>query len=273
MPAHEGDYVLGTHDAEVTRLGVQHRAWRETMLEAWRRVGLSPGWRVVDVGAGPGYAALDLAEIVGSGGAVLAVERSARFVETLRRERGARALKQLKLLEADLMESTPPGGFDLAWCRWVASFAASVPTLVQWIRNALKPGGIVVFHEYVDYGSWQFLPARPRLREFVREVMASWRASGGEPDVAPRLVEALLDEGFTVESTRPLVFATKPGELTWQWPAGFVAINAHRLRELGRVPSEWVEEVLEELRAAEADPASVMVTPLVLEIVARRAPR
>jgi SAM-dependent methyltransferase len=227
----------------------------------------------VDVGAGPGYAALDLAEIVGPGGVVLAVERSARFLETLRRERDARGLSQLELLEADLMESTPPGGFDLAWCRWVASFAASVPTLVKWIRGALRPGGIVVFHEYVDYGSWQFLPARPRLKEFVAEVMASWRASGGEPDVAPLVVEALRAEAFTVESTRPLVFATKPGELTWQWPAGFVAINAHRLRELGRVSSDWVEEVLKELSAAEADPASVMVTPLVLEIIARRPPR
>ena len=27
-----GDYVLGTHDAELTRLGLQHRAWRESVL-------------------------------------------------------------------------------------------------------------------------------------------------------------------------------------------------------------------------------------------------
>ncbi len=29
-----GDYVLGTHDAEIARLGLQHRVWRESMLAA-----------------------------------------------------------------------------------------------------------------------------------------------------------------------------------------------------------------------------------------------
>jgi len=65
VTAVRGDYVLGTHDAEVVRPGLQHRVWRESTLAAWRRAGIRPGWRVVDVGAGPGYATWDLAELVG----------------------------------------------------------------------------------------------------------------------------------------------------------------------------------------------------------------
>lgn len=61
----EGDYVLGTDEGEIERLGLQHRVWRERMLGAFRRAGIAPGMRVVDVGAGPGYASLDLAGIVG----------------------------------------------------------------------------------------------------------------------------------------------------------------------------------------------------------------
>jgi tRNA(1-methyladenosine) methyltransferase and related methyltransferases len=37
------------------------------------------GKRVLDVGAGPGYAAIDLAEIVGPTGEVVALERSQNF--------------------------------------------------------------------------------------------------------------------------------------------------------------------------------------------------
>ena len=33
------DYYLGTHDDELTRLGVQHRVWRPTVLACWRRAG------------------------------------------------------------------------------------------------------------------------------------------------------------------------------------------------------------------------------------------
>ena len=29
----ERDYVLGTHDQELERLGVQHRAWRPVVLD------------------------------------------------------------------------------------------------------------------------------------------------------------------------------------------------------------------------------------------------
>jgi SAM-dependent methyltransferase len=265
------DYVLGTHDAEVQRLGLQHRVWREAMLGAWRRAGMRTGWRVVDVGAGPGYATWDLADLVGPTGEVLAVERSGRFISLIEAEARRRGLGQIRALEVDLMEGPiSADGYDMTWCRWVASFTRSVPNLVQWIHRALRAGGRAVFHEYADYGSWQFAPARPRLIEFVAEVMASWRAAGGEPNVAPALIEALGRGGFRLLSVRPLVFATRPGELTWQWPAAFVATNAARLQELGRVSKEWVADVERELHEAEADPSSVMVTPLVLEVIAER---
>ena len=79
------DYFLGTHDEELARLGLQHRVWRPTVLECWRRAGIAAGARVLDIGAGPGYAAADLAEIVGPGGAVSAIERSARFIDEIGR--------------------------------------------------------------------------------------------------------------------------------------------------------------------------------------------
>jgi hypothetical protein len=33
--ATEKAYVLGTHDEEISRLGLQHRAWRPRVLSAW----------------------------------------------------------------------------------------------------------------------------------------------------------------------------------------------------------------------------------------------
>ena len=225
---------------------------------------------MVDVGAGPGYATWDLAEAVGPTGRVVAVERASRFVSALRAGQAERGFAQVDVMQLDLMESVGPAGLDMSWCRWVGSFVSSVPKLVEWIHRALRQGGVAAFHEYVDYGSWRFAPRRPRLEEFVGEVMASWRAAGGEPDVAASLIGALRGAGFQLESARPLVFATRPGELRWAWPVGFVATNVERLLELGRVGAGWAAEVLSELQAAEADGETVMITPMVLEIVAVR---
>jgi protein-L-isoaspartate O-methyltransferase len=55
----ESDYILGTHSEEIFRLGTQHQVWRAYMLAAWRRAGLTRGSRVLDIGAGPGYATCD----------------------------------------------------------------------------------------------------------------------------------------------------------------------------------------------------------------------
>ena len=80
----ERDYILGTHDDEVIRLGLQHRVWRPVVLDLWQRAGITVGKRVLDIGAGPGYAAIDLAEIVGPAGEVVAVERSTKFVSVIK---------------------------------------------------------------------------------------------------------------------------------------------------------------------------------------------
>src|SRR5437870_1361095 len=80
----EKDYVLGTHDEELLRLGLQHRVWRPVVLDCWQKAGITTGKRVLDLGAGPGYAALDLAEIVGRSGEVVALERSGKFVAAIR---------------------------------------------------------------------------------------------------------------------------------------------------------------------------------------------
>jgi ubiquinone/menaquinone biosynthesis C-methylase UbiE len=84
----ERDYVLGTNDDELARLGLQHRVWRDTVLATWSAAGISVGSRVLDVGAGPGYATLDLAQTVGPTGKVVALERSVSL-----RGRGARGTR------------------------------------------------------------------------------------------------------------------------------------------------------------------------------------
>ena len=98
----ERDYVLGTHEEETARLGLQHRIWRPVASDCWQKAGITIGSRVLDVGAGPGYAAADLAEIVGPTGKVVAVERSANFVRALEERCRMRSLRNVDVHELDL---------------------------------------------------------------------------------------------------------------------------------------------------------------------------
>ena len=160
--------------------------------------------------------------------------------------------------------------YDAAWCRWVASFVKSPAMLVQRMAEAVRREGIVIFHEYIDYGTFRMAPRRLAVESFVNEVMESWKAAGGEPDVALLLPTLLRESGLRVLSATPRVFAISTADAMWQWPASFIEVNLARLRDLGRVTPEWAESVRREFREGEADPVTLITTPMVLEIVAQR---
>jgi SAM-dependent methyltransferase len=260
-----GDYVLGTEADEIERLGLQHRVWRSRVLEAWARAGIGEGHTVIDVGAGPGWASADLAEIVGAGGRVIALERSESFLAATR----ARGLANVEVRAQDVCAD----GFgesvaDAAWCRWVLSFVEAPERTIGHIARALKPGGVAVFHEYADYGAWQMMPPDADLDAFRGHVMRSWRDAGGEPDVALSLPAWVDAAGLELVEIRPLIEIVGRGDFTWQWPAAFMAVNARRLAELGYCSDEEAERYASVLDRA--PPLARMVTPLVAEVIARK---
>lgn len=267
----ERDYVLGTHDLEIERLGLQHRVWQSTVLDCWRRAGIRAGSRVLDVGAGPGYATLDLAELVGPTGEVVAVERSNRFVQFGKEACANRGFQHVRWFEQDLMtEPLPAENLDAVWCRWVASFVSKPEMLVAKIARAVKPGGVAIFHEYVDYNTFGLVPPSSAVEQFKQHVAASWRANGGEPDIARQLPTWLAANGFRIRSAAPKIFCARPGEELWSWPASWMKINSRRLLELKRVDEAWVRALDQELAAAEASPNSLLLTPMVLELIAEK---
>jgi SAM-dependent methyltransferase len=265
------DYVLGTHDEELARLGLQHRVWRPVVLDCWQRAGVTVGKCVLDVGAGPGYATVDLAEIVGPTGEVVALERSRNFIGAMQATCRARSLTNVRIHEIDLMtDDLPTGDYDFAWCRWVLSFVLDPALLILKLARAMPKGSLSIFHEYGHYESWRFLPRLPMQERFREHVIATWRESGGEPDGAAHLPALLSANGFIIRSATPHVFCVRPRDHMWQWPATFIETYLPRLIEMGRIDQEFANDVRADLANAEGNPNALMISPLVLEIVAEK---
>ena len=265
------DYVLGTHDDEIYRLGFQHRVWRPRALDAWTRARIGDGSKVIDFGAGPGFATMDLAEIVGPTGAVYALERSRRFLDTLEAQARARGLAQVRAFELDFAtDAMPVSGADAAWVRWVFAFLPDPKAALKKLVDALRPGGGLVIHEYIDYQTWRLAPAAPNFERFVDEVVANWRGSGGEPDVGRNLPAWLTEMGLKLESFRPYVDVVSKDDNVWRWPIGFFDIHIDRLLELGRINAQMAQDMRDEFTRVSQKPGTLMVTPLVIEIIARK---
>ncbi len=267
----EKDYVLGTHDAELKRLGLQHRVWLPRASAAWRRAGFTAGQTLIDVGCGPGYASIDLAGIVGSAGRVVAIDRSRRFLDALDESARRHGLPQVSTHELDLDEAPlPVANADGAWSRWVYAFVKRPRPLLEKVVAAVRPGGVLVMHEYVDYRAWRLSPRSPVFEAFVAEVMASWRDEGGEPDIGLDLPRWLEELGAEVIERNVIGEAVTPRDHVWQWPQAFVEIGVRRLVELGRMGASDADDVVRALRETAQRPGAFLVTPTVLEVIARR---
>jgi ubiquinone/menaquinone biosynthesis C-methylase UbiE len=266
----DDEYVLGTHDSENARLELQHRVWRDAACEAWRRAGIAAGQTVIDLGCGPGFATRDLADLVGATGRVIALDKSSRYLRDV--ARAARRQVEPHLCDLD-SDELPVTSADAAWARWVFCFLARPRDLLARLARVVRPGGVLVAHEYLDYRTWRALPRSRELEEFVAAVMASWRAAGGEPDIALDLVPWLHELGFEIASTRPILDVVTAADPRWRWLTRFAEVGLARLVELGHVTPARAEEIAASWPARGEPPDVRMVTPAVLEIIARRRDR
>jgi ubiquinone/menaquinone biosynthesis C-methylase UbiE len=158
----ERDYVLGTHDEEIERLGLQHRVWLPRASDAWRRAGFTSGQTLLDVGCGPGWATLDLAGIAAPTGRAIGVDRSRRFLDAARARASALGCENVQFHELDLdTQPLPAVPVDGVWSRWVYAFVKDPRALLARVAAVMKPGGVMVLHEYVDYRAWRVSPPGP----------------------------------------------------------------------------------------------------------------
>ncbi|MBA3322236.1 MAG: methyltransferase domain-containing protein, partial [Pyrinomonadaceae bacterium] len=232
----EQEYVLGTDDEELTRLGLQHELWREVALQGWKRGGFKAGHALLDVGCGPGYAAFDLARLVGDGGQVVGVDVSHRFVNHLNAQREARGLKNVTAQMMNVEElDLPASVFDGAFARWVLCFVSSPAAVVDGVARSLKRDGTFVVQDYCHYEGVTIGPPNGIFARVFGAVAETWRARGGDPNVGS-VVPSLMERcDLEVKEINAISRVARPGTPLWQWPETFFKNYLPTLVELGSI--------------------------------------
>ena len=265
----EQSYILGTDEGELRRLEFQHRVWSPETFELWQRAGIRPGHAVLDVGCGPGYASVDLAQLVGESGKVVAVDASRRFV--------AHLLQRARLLGLDNVEAQvsdvqalelPEATFDLAYARWVLCFVARPEEVVRRVARALKPGGAFAIHDYFNQQSETVAPRSPAIDRVFEAIGESWRTEGGDPDIGGRLPRILAEQGLRLREVRPSLRLGAPGSLEWQWIETVVLPYLPKMVELGVVSPTERDAFLVDWERRAADPHAFFCSPPVLGFIA-----
>jgi len=178
-------------------------------------LGVGPGWRCLDAGAGGGSVARWLAAAVGPGGSVVAADLDVTLLERIE-------APNLEVRRMDLaVDDLPSGGFDFVHTRLVLLHIPERERVLRRLVEALRPGGIILLEEDDIF---------PVLATAEGPYLAAWQAflevmqgGGTDPEWARLLperlgplglvdVEAELDGQFFRGGSEPAQFWS----LTWE---------------------------------------------------------
>jgi arsenite methyltransferase len=167
-------------------------AQRRMTLE---KLGLTAAERVLDVGSGPGMLAAEMAEAVGSGGAVHGIDVSDSMLAIAQRLESAPDAAPMEFVQADACALPyEDASFDAVVSTQVYEYVADIERALAEVRRVLRPGGRV----FILDTHWDSLVWHSRDRERMRRVQVAWEDHLAHPGLPQRLTGLLEDTGFAV---------------------------------------------------------------------------
>ena len=260
--AAERDYLLGTDEEELRRLRAQHDTWHPETADLWERAGFSTGQVILDLGCGPGFTSLELAERVGAEGRVLAVDGSPKFADFLRHRAASAGLQQVEVAVADVRTlDLPAASMDAAFARWLFCFIEEPQGVIERVARVLRTGGRLVVVDYCAYGAFVARIEHPHLRRVLRAVHESF---GERLDIGGKLPELMAQCGLEAVEVVPIGGIARPGNRLWCWIEQFLRMYLPDLVARDVLRKEECAAHWEEWQANARDPqASISSPPMV----------
>jgi len=163
---------------------------RQSGDELVKRIGVTKGMKVLDLGCGDGNTALPSAQL---GADVLGVDIARNLVEAGNSRAAEHSLTNLKFQEGDAtnLQGIPDGTFDLAMSIFGAMFAPKPFDVAKEMVRVTKPGGRVVM------GNW--IPNDPTLVAQILKISSVYTPPPPEGFISPMTwgVESHVTDRFT----------------------------------------------------------------------------
>jgi len=192
-----------------------HRVYAEEFVAL---APLEAGQRVLDAGAGTGFATLAMARRVGPSGRVLAVDVSAGMLAELRAAATAAGLSNVDVLQGDAtrLEALAAESFDAVLCSSALLYMSAPDALREWHR-LLAPDGLLGF-------STMCADSPPAGRMF-RDCATSFGLTLEDPSAVlgseERCWNALQAAGFSDITVSPDEILLSPADLEAAWESNF----------------------------------------------------
>jgi ubiquinone/menaquinone biosynthesis C-methylase UbiE len=195
------EYALGHSSRELDRLSFQGALFAPYTRQLLTEAGLTVGMRVLDVGSGSGDVSFLAAELVGSKGFVLGVDRSPAAVERARSRAMQHNIHNVAFAIGDPASMHFEIPFDAIVGRFVLMYQDDPATSLRKMMRYLREGGLVAFQE-LDSTMCRSWPAVPTFDTAARWLAEALRGSGARPELGLEMHSLFLDCGLPRPSMR-----------------------------------------------------------------------
>ena len=257
--------------------GFRERRNQESLALLLARLGLTGGESVLEIGCGTGALTAPVAEAIGEGGRLVAVDISEPMLGAARQRVVERGLRNVTLSHGDAQVfEFEPAVFDLATSRMGVMFFADPAAAFRNIKGALKPGGRLVFacwaplaenrHWLISYDiALHHLgpPAPPPSHE-------PGPLAFGDPDYIRGFLAAAGFAEITVDRAHPTIIGGSPEEEARQ--ALLMGPTARLIEEKNPAAAtrQLIAREIEAAFAAEAAAGPIRLAATIFLVAARR---
>ena len=261
-------YLLGDSQREAARLQAQSKLWDPVSTALFDRLGVAPGWRVLEIGPGQGSLHLTLRRRIH--GAADAVERSHVFAAHLRELCERDGLGQGQLWETDLRDAPlPENTYDLIFARWVFLFLPEPEAHLRKLVRALKPGGHLALQDY-HRETLALIPRPEHWLDFMAADRLFFASQGGDASIGARLPELYHKVGLQLQETLPTIQFGRPGSAVWSWVTEYFLGVMDRYAAFSPFNQPSADQLRKHWLAAARNPAALIIAPTLLDVVGRK---
>ncbi len=257
--------------------GFRERRNQESLALLLARLGLKGGESLLEIGCGTGALTVPVAEAIGEGGRLVAVDISEPMLGAARQRVGERGLRNVTLLHGDAQVfAFEPAAFDLATSRMGVMFFADPAAAFRNIGGALRPSGRLVFacwaplaenrHWLISYDiALRHLgpPAPPPAHEPGPLAFA-------DPDYIREFLAAAGLAEITVERAYPTIIGGSPEEEARQAMMMGPTARLIEEKEPAEATRQTIAREIEAAFAAEAASGPIRLPATIFLVAARR---
>jgi SAM-dependent methyltransferase len=264
------EYLLGVNETELERLRFQHGVWKQNTDSFLDRIGIRRGWKCLDVGAGPGFVAMDLRKRVGNRGEVTALEPSEFYLEWLAKESKRRRWKNVRTIKGTAETvPLPKNYYNFVFIRWVIAFVSEPARFLALLIAALKPGGTIALMDYW-YEGLSLYPQGGAFDNAPEAVRKYYRSGGGDPYVTGKIPELFRAHRLKVTDFTPTQIAGGPDSDIIEWAHRFFVPHLPLMAAKGNVTKEEAEAIVQDWIAHRKTPNTIFFSPIVVHVAGRK---